>query len=81
MTQETISLHSDVLTRSNSETQSVAEEEIDLPFTYWNATVQKLTHVKRDESIQPAYKTLVKCLNEVVYDNKLLPDPILLSEV
>ena len=80
MTQETLALHADVLTGKTSPRQSEKEEEIEPIFSHWSTTVQKLTNVKRTEHIKPVYKDLVENLNQIVYDKKLLPDPLLLPE-
>ena len=46
----------------------IEEKDAKCPLRMWNASVQKLTCVKRDD-IEPAYKPLVEKLNEIWYDN------------
>ena len=52
----------------------IEENDAKCPLRMWNDSVQKLTCVKKEEDIKPAYRALVESLNEIWYDGKLYGD-------
>ena len=52
--------------------KKVEEKNARCPLRYWNDAVQKLTAIKREADIKPAYKELVERLNRNWYENKLI---------
>ena len=55
----------------------VEEKDAKCPLRIWNSSVQKLTCVKKNEDLEPVYKSLSEGVNEVWYDNLLSKDPSL----
>ena len=53
----------------------IEEKDVKDPLRMWNASLQKLTCIKKDQDIEPVYKSLVEKLNEQWYQNKLDDDP------
>ena len=56
------------------------EKENQCPLRMWNSSVQKLTCVKKEKDLKPAYKELVESLNEIRYNYELSEDTGLFVE-
>ena len=58
----------------------IEESDVRCPVRMWNASVERLTLVKKSKDVVPCYKQLVKIINDTLYKGKLAKDPMLFIE-
>ena len=68
---EALSVHDELAAGFTAESNAAG------PITKWNSAIEKLTFLKRDSNVGPAYSALIEYLNESLYKEKLFDDPTL----